>query len=143
MRHHVALLATAFAVGVADCGGSSAKPVSIGELEATLAHHGVHTFVVYDPSRAKRPYSVAIPVLVSNFPFKQFAPAVAVIADQRPNQHGSLPATVQVEAYLFSTNAAAASAAHSCSSCLAARNIVAIAKPRLRAQVEAALTSLR
>ena len=146
MRRCVALLTTTFAVGVAGCGGSSAKPVSIGELQAALARHGVDTFVVIDQqraARAKRAYSVAIPVLVRNFPWRRFAPAVAVIADRRPNRQGTWSGAVQVEAYVFNTDADAASAAGSCSACLTARNVVAVAKPRLRAQVEAALSALR
>lgn len=144
MLRRLALLAIAFSFGVAGCGGSSAKPVSVGELRATLARHGVTTYVVFNRQRpSHQAYSAAVPVLVRGFPWRRFVPTVAVIADQRPSRHGSLPGTVRVEGYVSSTGAAAESPVGSCSSCLAARNVVVVARPPFRAQVEAALRELK
>jgi hypothetical protein len=145
MRRRVAvLLATAFGVGVAGCGGSSGKPVSVSELQAALARGGVHTFVIYSQQRPLlHAHSAAIPVLVRDFPWRRFVPAIAVIADQRPDQQGSVPGTVRVEGYVFDTIAAAESAARSCAGCLAARNVVVVAGPASRTQVKAALSELK
>ena len=144
MRRAVALLLVAgFGVGVAGCGGSSGKPLSVGELQRALDLRGLHTFVVFSQQQhPRRGYSVAVPVLVRDFPWKRFAVATAIIADQRPRRLGSLPGTVRVEGYVFDTDTAAESAAVACSGCLAARNVVVIAKPAARTQVEAALSGL-
>jgi hypothetical protein len=144
MRRLVLLLVSAFAVGVAGCGGSGTKPVSVSELQATFARHGLHTFVVYNSrERSQRAYSVAVPVLVRGVSWQRFAPAFAIIADRKPSQLGSQPGTVQVEAYVFGTTADAGSAARACSRCLAARNVVVVVRDPSRKQVEAALSELR
>jgi hypothetical protein len=144
MRRAVALLLVAgFGVGVAGCGGSSDKPVSVGELQRALDRQGLQTFVILNQQeRPRGNVSVAIPLLVRNFPSRRFVTATAVIADQKARLLGSLPGTVRVEGYVFDTDAAAESAAAACSACLAARNVVVIARPAARTQVEAALSGL-
>ena len=144
MRRRVALLlVTAFGVLVAGCGGSSGKPASVSEVQATFARHGLHTFVVYKSrGRHQRAYSIAVPVLLRGVDWNRFAPAIAIIADRKPTRVGSLPGTVQVEGYVFGTTADAGSAARACSRCLAARNVVVVVRGRSRAQVESALSEL-
>lgn len=136
MRPRVALVAVACLAGVAGCGGSSPKPLSVGELRQALARQGLTTYIVFDQHRtSKRAYSVGFPFLVHDFQWKRFVPAYAVIADRR-----SAP---QIEAYVFDTDSAAGSAARSCPSCLAARNVVVAARTPMRDNVEAALSELR
>lgn len=146
MRRLVPILISAFVFGVAGCGGSGAKPASVGELQAAFARHGLHTFVVYDRERPlQRASGGSVPVLVRGFPWKRFVSAYALLTDRKPTQVGSLPGTVRVEAYVFGTTADASSAARACSRCLTAGNVVVVVVVRdpSRRQVEAALSELR
>lgn len=144
MGRLVRILTSALAVGVCGCGGSGAKPASVGELQATFARHGLHTFVVYDREQPlQRASGGAVPVLVRGFPWKRFAPAFALIADRERTPPGSLPGTVRVEAYVFGTTAEASAAARACVRCLAARNVVVVVRDPWREHVEAALSELR
>lgn len=135
MRSCVALVAVAFVVAAAGCGGSSPRPLSVGELRQALARQGVTTTVLFDQHRTSpRAYSVGFPILVHDFQWRRFVPAYAVVADRRSSP--------QIEAYVFDTDSAARSAARSCPSCLAARNVVVAARPDARGEVEAALANL-